>query len=322
MSSIDERKHGAAVDEAVVLSDVIGVGENAHLTVRVGTWTFTSWFAAGADEPRILDLDLGERLGYERPRDIRKLIERLVRDKKLNDVHVCATVARTQMPAPGGMRETVVDEYWLTEAQALLVAAKSETVKADAILAEMIYVYMLARRGLLPGQQEVALLTRQIKELQATVDSLSTLKATVTALDSTVKETFTGLYTPATDKPFIGSKAAKLHVQGPLMTALMPKFNALEINPQKGDSKELKDTKTGMRKAVHNNYENMLRDAVEFNTSKGRIWARLPMHKLTATMFFINLIAHTIRTELQIPIDLRQKQLDLPGIDDPSKKVH
>jgi hypothetical protein len=95
------------------------------------------------DEPRIRDLDLADRLGYERPRKIRDLIARLILDEKLNDIHQRPTVGRW----PGQVAAQPVTEYWLTEAQALKVAAKSETEPADALLDEMIRVFLLARRG-------------------------------------------------------------------------------------------------------------------------------------------------------------------------------
>lgn len=46
------------------------------------------------DEPRVLDEELGRRLGFARPRDIRKLIERPISDGILNDSDIRATVAR------------------------------------------------------------------------------------------------------------------------------------------------------------------------------------------------------------------------------------
>jgi anti-repressor protein len=46
-------------------------------------------FRSDEGEPRIRDLDLAERLGYERRRDIRKIIERFV-----NEIGICATVAQ------------------------------------------------------------------------------------------------------------------------------------------------------------------------------------------------------------------------------------
>ncbi len=105
------------------------------------------------DEPRIRDLELAERLGYERPRKIRDLIRRLVNDGKLNGVEVRPTVGQT----PGRPTE----EHWLTEAQALKVVAKSDTEKADALLDEVIKVFVLARRGLLPNQIPIALTADQ-----------------------------------------------------------------------------------------------------------------------------------------------------------------
>jgi len=106
---------------------------------------FSGWnlgFVPDDDEPRVRDTDLAERLGFERPRDIRKLIDRIASDEKMSGFGICATVAQKT-----GGRGRPAQEYWLTEAQALLVAAKSETAKSAGILAEMIRVYMAWRRG-------------------------------------------------------------------------------------------------------------------------------------------------------------------------------
>lgn len=48
------------------------------------------------------------------------------------------------------LAQFTVDEYWLTEPQALKVIAKSETAKADAILSEVIAVFVAWRHGRLP----------------------------------------------------------------------------------------------------------------------------------------------------------------------------
>lgn len=101
-------------------------------TETVDGWTLGF---VGSDEPRVRDLDLAEHLGFERPRNIRKLIGRICGERG-----VCSTVERTVNGRPA-------TEYWLTEAQALKVIAKSETAKADAILDEVIAVYMAWRRG-------------------------------------------------------------------------------------------------------------------------------------------------------------------------------
>ena len=110
---------------------------------------FAGWplgFREGGDEPRIRDLEPAKCLGYARPTTIRELIGRLVSGGKLYNIHQLRTVRRWD----GQVAPRPEAEFWLTEAQALKVAAKSETEPADALLDEMIRVFMLARRGTLP----------------------------------------------------------------------------------------------------------------------------------------------------------------------------
>ena len=95
-------------------------------------------FEVGGDGlPRVRDLDLAERLGYERHRDIRQLIERL--EPELGEV--CGTVPQTAKNKGGRPGR----EYWLTEEQAYLVAAKSETPEAIAITKLLIRAFIAAR---------------------------------------------------------------------------------------------------------------------------------------------------------------------------------
>lgn len=120
----------------------------ADLVLRlVEGWTLAT--EGGSEDPLVRDVDLGERLGYERPRDVRKLIERLTEDGKIGPISKRAAVARYEIRPGVWHPGQPADEYWLSEAQALKVAAKSETEPADALLDEMIRVFMLARRGLL-----------------------------------------------------------------------------------------------------------------------------------------------------------------------------
>jgi Winged helix-turn-helix DNA-binding len=114
-------------------------------TLTVETWPLSFW--SDDKEPRVLDLDLADRLGYSRPRDIRKLVERMIEKRQLTDVR--ATVSRSSIPN-GGFRDD--SAYHLTETQALKVAAKSETEPADKLLDEIIRVFLLAKQGKLPGQ--------------------------------------------------------------------------------------------------------------------------------------------------------------------------
>ena len=114
----------------------------------IGSWTLCR--TGTDDEPKISDLELARKLGYEhRLRDLRKRIKRYIDDKILNDVEVRATVAQTSGGRPGIM-------YMLNEQQALFVAARCETEIAHEILKEMIQVFTLARRGMLPVQQNTA----------------------------------------------------------------------------------------------------------------------------------------------------------------------
>lgn len=95
------------------------------------------------DVPRVRDLDLGERLGFSRPRDFRKLVERLRRDGIINDIQCRATVARHKVGDRGGFQEVV--EYHLDERSALLAIVKSETPKAVEITSQVIDVYLAVR---------------------------------------------------------------------------------------------------------------------------------------------------------------------------------
>jgi hypothetical protein len=100
------------------------------------------------DEPRCRDLDLADRLGFDRPRKIREIIERNIEE------------IQTFGPAPrrgallvrpqGGAVD--VEEYWLNEEQALLVSVLSKAKHAAAVRAMLIKVFVAWRRGNLASQ--------------------------------------------------------------------------------------------------------------------------------------------------------------------------
>ena len=110
---------------------------NSSITLKVGEFTLTA--DDRDDEPRIKDEELGRLLGYERPRKVRELIRR-------NEAHL-GTVRPTvgQTSAKGG-RPSI--EYHLTEAQALFIAARSETVVGAEVLSRLIAVYLDAGKQL------------------------------------------------------------------------------------------------------------------------------------------------------------------------------
>jgi len=131
-------------------------------------------------EPRIRDLALGEMLGYERPRVIRELIERQLGD--LPGI-VKRRVVRRLENTGNLPSERAVDEYLLTEAEALFVAARSETPAGAAVLKKLIDVFVKARAGLLPTstpsiiREEVARLEGRLLALERAVNAASERRA-------------------------------------------------------------------------------------------------------------------------------------------------
>lgn len=89
-------------------------------------------------EPRARDLDIAERLGFERPRSIRKLIDRNL--KELERFGTCYTVEHV-------VRGNAVSEFWLNEEQALLVATLSSAPNAPDVRAMLIRTFVAWRRG-------------------------------------------------------------------------------------------------------------------------------------------------------------------------------
>lgn len=91
-------------------------------------------------EPRIRDVDLADRLGFDRPRDIRKLIARHA--DSLAELGPRATVARV---INGGE----ATEHLLNKKQAIFITAKSETPAATEITIEIIERFDAYERGLI-----------------------------------------------------------------------------------------------------------------------------------------------------------------------------
>ena len=96
-----------------------------------------------SNEPMVGDLELAERLGYAQPRDIRKLVKRLLESGRVSPSEVRATVARL----PNGSDST---SFHLGEKATLKIIVKSETEKADQITDEIIDVFIEARSGKTP----------------------------------------------------------------------------------------------------------------------------------------------------------------------------
>lgn len=87
------------------------------------------------NEPRILDLQLAERLGFERPLNIRNLIKR--NEAKLLSFGVLSTVEKTS----GELGGRPTEEYYLNQKQAIFICMKSETDKAFDVQVEIVHVF-------------------------------------------------------------------------------------------------------------------------------------------------------------------------------------
>ena len=81
------------------------------------------------NEPRARDIDLAERNGYERPRKIRDLVKTYLASGDLSQDDVRPVVGRTRI----GIAERNVTEFWLSEAAALFIIAKSETAPRSVL---------------------------------------------------------------------------------------------------------------------------------------------------------------------------------------------
>jgi hypothetical protein len=119
---------------------------NSSAIVKVDrTETFRGWPVVFVDgEPMIEDEELGRRLGYARPADIRELIGRIYKDSEL-----VRTVRKTSgRPAHVGL---------LNRRQVLKVCMRSDTDAADRIQDEVGEVFLAVLDGrLAPPAQDVA----------------------------------------------------------------------------------------------------------------------------------------------------------------------
>ena len=111
----------------------------------------------GDAEPRVHDLRLAERLGFERPTNIRALIKRYATElERYGSLHqVSAT------PTSGG---PLASEYWLTEGQAILICMRSNTDRAADVRAELIAIFQAWRRGELIQPSNLPTITGALRD--------------------------------------------------------------------------------------------------------------------------------------------------------------
>lgn len=100
-----------------------------------------------ANDPRILDLRLGDALAFAQPRDIRKLIQRNL-DEVQTYGEICATVAQITPDAESNPKGAgrPSQEYWLNEPQALLICMFARTSNAAEVRRALIAAFLEWRR--------------------------------------------------------------------------------------------------------------------------------------------------------------------------------
>jgi len=131
-------------------------------------------------ELRILDIDLATRLGFDRPRDIRKLIKRYLAD--LRQMGRCATVARR--PEAGGH---AVSEFYLNKKQAIFITAKSETKIATEVTIEIIERFDAYERGEMPHPQIPRTLPEALRLAADQAEQIEVMKPVVAAYNRLAK---------------------------------------------------------------------------------------------------------------------------------------
>ncbi|MBS1057179.1 hypothetical protein [Gluconobacter kondonii] len=109
-------------------------------------------------ELRILDTDLATRLGFAKPENIRKLIER--HNEALSVLGLISTVEINT-----GQRGRPGKATYLNKKQAIFITAKSETAEATEITIEIIEKFDAYERGELPVTPQPSLTDRQSKAI-------------------------------------------------------------------------------------------------------------------------------------------------------------
>ncbi|CAI3954360.1 KilAC domain (KilAC) [Commensalibacter communis] len=136
-------------------------------------------------ELRILDIDLAQRLGFERPRDIRKLISRYT-----NELDRMGTRATVERVINGGKAK----EFYLNRKQAIFITAKSETKEATEITIEIIERFEAYERGEINQFRIPQTLSEALRLAADQAETINVLKPKADALD--LIATSDGMFSP------------------------------------------------------------------------------------------------------------------------------
>lgn len=141
---------------------------------------------AADGEFRIRDIELAERLGYDRPRDIRKLIGGMVDTGELAGIQCRAAVARQIVGRSGaGVREYTVDEYWADQIESLLIVMRSDAPNAIPMRRVIAHVF---RKALLEYERSKSALRRLPEHIERWFLSPSALDFQALWPDSLISE--------------------------------------------------------------------------------------------------------------------------------------
>jgi len=111
-------------------------------------------------EPRVHDLLLAEKLGFERPRKIRDIIKR--NQAKLLKFGVCPAMEQTS----GDLGGRPATEFYLNQKQAIFICMKSETEKSFDVQADIVRVFDAYLSGVAPVTAAMPMVyDRKIRDL-------------------------------------------------------------------------------------------------------------------------------------------------------------
>lgn len=106
---------------------------------------------------------LGERLQYSRPTKIRELIEKPEIHAELLSYGTVPQIGEPYQSGNGTQRE--VEEYWLNEAQCLIICMMSRTDVAPSVRREVVTVFLAYRHGdLVPLSDKHVIITLPVYE--------------------------------------------------------------------------------------------------------------------------------------------------------------
>lgn len=111
-------------------------------------------------EPRARDVEIAERLGLERPRKLRELIER-----NRVEFESFGLLMQAEASTHNGTRPTAGRVFWLNEEQALLAASLSKAPNAPAVRAMLIRTFVAWRRGHLVSASAGLDLTAEVRKV-------------------------------------------------------------------------------------------------------------------------------------------------------------